>query len=171
MRRARPEDALQRAVAFTVEGLPIGKGRARVTSRGTYTPKKTRDWERRVRDAALLAMRGRSAFVGPITVEATVYLPVPASWSGRRKAAALAGQEMPAKKPDIDNLLKACLDAMQPLVRYHRNMPRALSMPLPCVFRDDSQVVDLIARKRYGEPARVELRVAEIGPAVERAAA
>lgn len=36
--------------AFTIEGEPISKARARVTTHGTYTPQRTRDAEQAVRD-------------------------------------------------------------------------------------------------------------------------
>lgn len=38
---------------FTVPGEPVSKGRPRVTSRGTYTPAKTREHEKLVRLVAL----------------------------------------------------------------------------------------------------------------------
>jgi crossover junction endodeoxyribonuclease RusA len=34
--------------SFTVDGRPVPKGRPRVTQHGTYTPQRTRDYERRV---------------------------------------------------------------------------------------------------------------------------
>ena len=34
---------------FTIHAAPVGKARPRVTSHGTYTPKKTRDYEQLVR--------------------------------------------------------------------------------------------------------------------------
>lgn len=40
---------------FDVSGTPRPKARARVTRNGTYTPKPTADWERRVGLCALLA--------------------------------------------------------------------------------------------------------------------
>lgn len=38
-------------IEFTVLGEPVSKARARVTARGTYTPKKTRDAEKAIAEA------------------------------------------------------------------------------------------------------------------------
>ena len=49
------------------------------------------------------------------------------------------------KKPDADNLAKAIKDAMRGVV-----------------YKDDSQIVELIVRKQYGDPPRVVIAVEEI---------
>src|SRR5262249_60600493 len=64
--------------------------------------------------------------------EFPVDLPVPASWSGRRRDAALRGEIRPTSRPDTDNYIKAALDALNTIV-----------------VADDSLVVDLVASKRY----------------------
>src|SRR5262249_43732765 len=48
--------------------------------------------------------------------EITVDLPVPASWSGRRRDAALRGEVRPTSRPDTDNYIKAALDAINAIV-------------------------------------------------------
>jgi len=66
--------------------------------------------------------------------EVTFFIPMPKSWSEKKKA------EMSCKphqqKPDIDNLLKALLDA---------------------VFKDDSHVYDIRARKVWSSTAGIEV--------------
>jgi Holliday junction resolvase RusA-like endonuclease len=57
---------------------------------------------------------------------------VPASWSGKRQAAALAGYIRPTSRPDTDNYVKAALDAINGIA-----------------ITDDSLVVELAAWKRY----------------------
>ena len=47
--------------------------------------------------------------------------------------------------PDIDKLARCALDALTGIV-----------------FRDDAQIVDLHATKRYGEPERAELTIREL---------
>jgi Holliday junction resolvase RusA-like endonuclease len=47
-------------------------------------------------------------------------------------------------KPDLDKLVRSCGDALTGIV-----------------FQDDAQVTELIARKMYGSPARVEIEVQE----------
>jgi len=42
------------------------------------------------------------------------YLPMPASWSKRKRAAMLHSPH--CQKPDLDNLAKAVLDGLQPII-------------------------------------------------------
>jgi Holliday junction resolvase RusA-like endonuclease len=144
---ARPDDAC--TVAFTVPGAPVPKGRARsriVHANGrsfvqTYTPDETRQYENLVRMCAKDAMHDRYPLDGPLLLEVTVVLPIPASWSGRRKRDAAVGAIGASKKPDLDNFIKAIADGCNGVA-----------------WVDDSQVVKLHAEKRYGDSPRVEVR-------------
>lgn len=146
------------AVTFTVEGCPIGKARARVTSRGVFTPPKTRSWEGAVRLFAKAAMRGAAPFYGiPLAMTVTAYLPIPPSWSQKRRAEALAGTRLPIGRPDGDNLLKAIADSCNKIIYW-----------------DDALVTDITIAKRYSDRPRVEVTVqplAEIGGLPHRARA
>ena len=136
-------DPLSRSIFFEVLGAPVGKARARVTARGTYTPAKTRSWEAAVAWAARHAMAGRPPLDGgPLLMEILACLPVPASWPKRRRAEAADGLLLPATKPDGDNLAKGIADACNRIV-----------------YRDDSLIADLIVRKRYSGRPRVEVTV------------
>ena len=59
---------------------------------------------------------------------------IPVSWTKAKRADALAGLVMPTGRPDLDNLVKALTDACNGIV-----------------WRDDAQIVRLMAEKRYGE--------------------
>lgn len=48
-------------------------------------------------------------------------------------------------RPDVDKLIRACLDAMTGIV-----------------YQDDAQVVDVTARKHYGLPERLEIEVVAV---------
>lgn len=52
----------------------------------------------------------------------------------------LNGELLPAKKPDIDNIAKAVLDALNSVA-----------------YRDDTQIVELQIRKQYSEKPRLEI--------------
>lgn len=137
------------AIEFLVPGEPKGKGRPRAakTPRGVrmYTPAATKTYEQAVKAAAEPAMAGRAPLTGPLELTLRVVMPVPASWSRKRKAAALAGLELPAKKPDLDNILKAICDGLN-----------------GTAWTDDALVVDAIARKRYGAVPGVFVRVEQL---------
>ena len=72
---------------------------------------------------------------------------MPKSWSGKRRAAALSGELRPTTRPDVDNYVKAALDAINEIV-----------------VRDDSLVVELTAAKRYATSPRLTITVAPVLP-------
>lgn len=124
-------------ISFFVPGQPVGKARPRVARHGgfsrLYTPEKTASYESRVAMAGHIAMRDCSVIDGPVSVRMEITVQIPASWSKKKHAAALAGQVLPTTKPDIDNVEKAIFDALNNVV-----------------WRDDVQVVEVSKRKRYG---------------------
>ena len=134
------------AIEFRVPGQVVAKGRPRVTSIAgharAYTPTKTRHYEHQVSLFAAQAMQGRALFYGPVRLIVTVEVAPPASWSAKRVREALAGEFAPTRKPDLDNYLKAAADALDGVV-----------------WRDDAQVVEILARKVYAEAPALVVRV------------
>lgn len=132
---------------FTVKGTPIGKGRPKFARRGkfvsTYTPTKTRDYEDIIKVAARQAMTEKPLET-PVAVFVYIVVPILTSYSKKRKADCLAGLEKPTKKPDLDNVAKCFLDAMNAIV-----------------YQDDVQVVSLHVTKVYGTVGQVEVMVRE----------
>jgi Holliday junction resolvase RusA-like endonuclease len=127
------------AVTITVNGEVVAKGRPRMTRRGfVYTPATTRKYEAHARLAAQLAMGDRAPLQIPVRVELAVELPVPTSWSNKRRLAALAGAIAPTSKPDIDNYVKTALDAINTIVVI-----------------DDALVVEMQARKRFSDQPKL----------------
>ena len=143
---------MNRKIEFFVPGAPVGKGRPRAARRGTgvvmFTPEKTAGYEALVAAAASNAMRAEAGplFTGPLEAVLEMRIPIPASWSKAHKAAALAGTELPTSKPDIDNVAKAILDACNGVV-----------------FRDDAQVVMLVATKAFSDEPGVRVVIRECG--------
>ena len=135
-------------VTFMVEGNPVGKGRPRFAKRGrfvsTYTPTKTRDYESIIKDAAKQAMGNSAPLETPVTVAIYITVPIPTYYSKKRTEACLSGSERPIKKPDIDNIAKCFLDAMNEIV-----------------YLDDTQVLTLHVTKVYGTVGMVEVMVKE----------
>jgi Holliday junction resolvase RusA-like endonuclease len=80
----------------------------------------------------------------PLAAYIYITLPIPASYSKKRTAACLAGEERPTKRSDIDNYCKAIFDGMNGIV-----------------YVDDSQIVSLHSTKRYGTVGMVEILVKE----------
>lgn len=129
-------------IIFTVPGVPQGKGRPRVTRNGTFTPKKTRDYEKKVRDCYIA--QGGQMFPDdtPLFASITAIFPIPSSLSKKRRA--MFNGKRHCKKPDADNVAKAILDALNGVA-----------------YRDDSAVSSLIVGKSYGDDARVIVILAD----------
>lgn len=125
------------ALTFTVPGEPQGKGRARISTAGrfarAYTPAKTVAYESLVAVVAQQAMGEQNPWDCACAVRLVAVFPVPASWSKKKQAQAMAGEIRPTKKPDADNVMKAIYDGMNGVV-----------------WKDDSQAVDNYVSKRYG---------------------
>ena len=128
---------------FEVPGEPVGKARPRFTRQGhAYTPKKTSDYEREVRNSFKIAYPEHEPLAGPVSLEVYAFFGVPESWSKARKEAALTGKLLPAKRPDWDNCGKVISDALNGLA-----------------FLDDAQIVDASVQKRYASRPRVEVSI------------
>lgn len=135
-------------IKFTVPGNPQGKGRPKFARRGNfvavYTPAKTASYENLIKIYAAEAMAGHPAMAGAVEIELLILIMPPASWSNKRRLAALAGLAYPITKPDADNVLKGVCDACNGIV-----------------FVDDKQVVDFKGSKRYNENSGCIITVIE----------
>lgn len=135
-------------VMYTVYGEPVGKGRPRFVRRGnftqTYTPAKTKSYEDEIRMMAKAAMGSTELLETPIAVAIYIRVGIPASFSKQKRKDALAGIIRPTKKPDLDNIAKCFLDAMNDII-----------------YLDDKQVVSLHVTKVYAETPAVEVMVRE----------
>ena len=124
-----------------VQGTPCGKGRPRFTKTGhTYTPDKTANYENLIASEARRVMAGRAALEIPVAIEIEVFFAPPASWSKKKFADALDRAHV--SKPDLDNVVKLALDALNGIV-----------------FKDDSQVYSITASKFYSGLSRLEIKV------------
>src|SRR5262249_37446987 len=95
------------AITVVIGGAPVAKGRPRMTRKGfAYTPSATRKYEAHARMAAQLAMDGRPPIEAPVRIEVLAELPIPASWSERKKAEAITGTVRPTSRPDVDHYVK-----------------------------------------------------------------
>jgi len=113
-----------------------------------YTPEKTANYEGLVAFAGRQAMAGTPLIDGPASVWLQIVCQIPASWSKKKRSAALAGEVYPTTKPDIDNVEKAIFDGLNGVV-----------------WRDDVQVVKVFKTKLYGETPGVTVVVEKVGGA------
>lgn len=123
---------------------PIGKARPRFSKYGTYTPKKTKSFEDHVKISAVSQMKEMRAKPIEGAIAAHIKFIIKRKKSVKRKYATV--------KPDLDNMIKAIMDALNGVA-----------------YKDDCQVVQLMAEKVYTETSdsgriTVELRGLETQP-------
>ena len=121
-------------VTFFIPGKPRGKGRPRFTRSGhTYTDDATREYEARIR-WAYKSTPGAGFYPKgvPVYVHICICVPVPVSWPAKRRQDALNGVDIPQSKPDIDNVIKAVLDALNTVA-----------------WDDDTQVAAVAATRKF----------------------
>jgi crossover junction endodeoxyribonuclease RusA len=134
-------------ISFTAYGIPAPKGSTKAFYRpGMRFPvvtddcKRTRPWAAIIKGAAIDALKGTVSIplaLGPVSLAVVFYMPRPKSLPKKVTEH--------TKKPDLDKLVRALKDALTGIV-----------------WTDDSQVVQLQARKVYvAEQAmpRAEIRV------------
>lgn len=124
---------------FTVWGRVVGSARPRVTKFGTYIPKSTRQYRDRIKGEFITA--GGMPLDGPVSVKIDVFRQLPKS---RPKILAL---EPDTFKPDVDNIAKNVLDALNGLA-----------------WKDDSQVIELLIRKhpRSRDQERIAVEICSL---------
>lgn len=138
------------AVRFTIYGTPApgGSKTTGVTKAGRRfvrdSSKRAAPWKVNVAQAAGETMAGRGLLEGPLALRVTFYLPRPKSHYGARGLRPSAPAR-PITRPDTTKLLRPLEDALTGVV-----------------WRDDSQVVEQVAARRYGEPARCEVWIGAV---------
>ena len=135
-------------LSFTVYGQahPAGSKTAMRTKTGKLlvrdAAKGSRPWKTQVAQAAGEAMNGTGLFDGALELSVIFTVPRPKGHYGVRGLRPSA-PEHPTVRPDVTKLLRAVEDACTGIV-----------------WRDDAQIVEQHAIKRYGEPACVTVKVA-----------
>lgn len=126
---------------FTVLGEPQGKGRPRFVRKTgmTFTPDKTVSYENLIATEYRRQV-GTQFTEGTLDMRIMAYFGIPKSASKRKKQQMESGELRPAKKPDMDNIMKVVADALNAVA-----------------YRDDAQVVDSQIRKFYSHNPRIEV--------------
>lgn len=122
-------------------------GAVRMTRRGKFTSptaqryleyKEYLKWNARQQVKELPFEKGEA-----LRVTITFYMPIPPSWSQKKKDAHVKAWH--TTKPDIDNLVKGAFDALNGIAWF-----------------DDNQVTSVITSKYYDLNPRIELNVMKL---------
>lgn len=117
-------------IVFFVAGLPAAQGSKRHVGGGRLIEmsKAVGPWREAVRAETQRIMQYHPAFTGAVEVRLMFFLARPASLPKR--------VQWPAKRPDLDKLARAVLDGLTE----------------GGAWKDDGQVISLIATKEYAGP-------------------
>jgi Holliday junction resolvase RusA-like endonuclease len=126
----------RKPITVWVTGEPVPYARMRLSKIGVhFVPPMQRNFAAVLRIEAGNAMAHAHApmFDEPLRMELLAEFGIPASWSKKKRGAAIRGEIRPGKRPDIDNLYKLVADSFNGIV-----------------YRDDALIVEVRARKIYG---------------------
>lgn len=127
-----------------IQAVPKARPRTFKTSGGmshTYTPKKTKNFEDFVRTWLQVKYKGKP-IEGPINLEINFSLPIPKSYTKKKRFECLSGGSNHFIKPDLDNLEKSVMDAAEGVL-YH----------------NDSQICSKISSKKWSEKPLILLTI------------
>ena len=131
---------------FVIPGEPTGKARPRVTRWGTHNTEKTILYENLVKMCYEEQYPMGMAYTEkPLYAIVSIFYGIPKSTPKKNILPMLKGEIRPCKKPDVDNIIKVVFDALNGIA-----------------YKDDTQIFEVHAVKRYGETARVEVELFEI---------
>ena len=131
---------------FEVPGKIRGKDRPRINTYtyNIYTPNKTKDYEQYIQQNFKIKYPNYKMIEGRISIEIIAFLEIPKNTSKKKSIEMLEGTISPTKKPDIDNIAKSVLDALNKFV-----------------FKDDNQVTRIMVEKKYSKIEKIYVKIEE----------
>lgn len=134
---------------FTIVGRPKGKDRPRFSKDGhTYTTRKTKEYEDLIKYIFRIEKHGKMIPEGRrIAVTISANFKIPSSDNKAEAEKKRRGITQATIKPDVDNIAKIVLDALNGIA-----------------YRDDSEVVELHVYKQYAEKNDVKVEVVGLDP-------
>ena len=131
---------------FEIIGEIKGKARPRLnTYTGSiYTSKETKDYEKLIKQYFIIKYPRYIPLENRIYVKIVAYLNIPKNTTKKNRDLIDQGVLSPTKKPDIDNIVKIILDALNKIA-----------------FKDDNQITKLEIEKFYAEEEKVYVKIEE----------
>lgn len=131
---------------FEVLGDIVGKERPRVNTYTlkVYTPNKTKDYEQLIQQYFKIKYPNSYELEGRISIKIIAYLKIPKSTRKIKTQEMLENKISPTKKPDVDNIGKVVLDALNKVA-----------------FKDDNQVSKIMVEKRYAITEKICIEIEE----------
>lgn len=136
-------------IKLVINKAPQPQPRPRVTVRGRYVHayenKQITMYKRMVAAVYKSKFKTTKPTDKALAVNVIFYRPIQNAISKTERKRRLTGESLPVVKPDIDNYVKAILDALNGVA-----------------FKDDSQIIALNAKKLYSDKPRTEIEITEM---------
>jgi Holliday junction resolvase RusA-like endonuclease len=136
-------------VQLSVPGEPQGKQRPKATRIGKraiiYTPKQTVNYETYIKELFAIKYPDFVLVEAVLEIELIAWLMIPTSASRKRKAMMENHELRPGKRPDVDNLIKVVMDALEKLT-----------------YKNDAQIVSAKIDKYYSNTPGLDIRIYRI---------
>ena len=127
---------------LVIPGEPQGKQRPRWSRVGTYTPAKTVNYENFIKQLFVEEYPNFIPIEHELNLDLMIYCSIPKSTSKKRQKMMMLGSIRPAKRPDVDNVIKSVFDALEKLA-----------------YKNDSQFIQVNAHKYYSDRPRLVIKV------------
>lgn len=129
-------------IKIEIKGIdPVAASRARVTKFGTYNLPKYTEYKKAIADIAKVKIKEK--LIGPVYMEIQYYFTIPKSWSQKKKNEHIGNWH--TSKPDIDNLNKAIMDALNGIA-----------------YLDDAQICYIKSSKKYATNSNISIYMTKI---------
>ena len=131
---------------FEVIGDIKGKARPRVNTYTckAYTPENTKDYEMLIKQYFKIKYPRYVPLENRVSVKIIAQFKIPKTVTKKDRALIEEGKLSPTKKPDIDNITKIVLDALNKMA-----------------FKDDNQITKIEVEKTYGEVEKILVKIEE----------
>lgn len=129
----------------------VPMGAVRTTQKQKFVDKRAKRYLTYKQQIALLVKQHvNTPSERPILADITFYMPIPTSWSTKKKER--MNGVVHKSKPDIDNLIKGCFDAFNKIV-----------------WKDDNQVYEVHSKKLYSFNPGIGIEIWELEEEINEA--
>lgn len=129
---------------FEVPGKVRGKARPKVNTYTlrAYTPQETKDYEELIQQYFVIKYPKYIPIETRVSVKIIACFSIPKNTSKKNTSLMLENSISPTKKPDIDNIVKIILDALNKMA-----------------FKDDNQITKLEVEKIYSTEDKIIIKI------------
>ena len=132
-------------VSFVIPTHPTGKGRPRLCSSGSvFTPSRTKYYENFIKGCYIEQCGDVSFGDKSIVLYIKAYSEPLSKFKKEERKNALLNLIKPTSKPDVDNILKAILDALNEVA-----------------YNDDRYIYKIVVERYYSDEPRTEVEITD----------